>query len=98
MKQWLPEQLETVSCDLCGAASAQSKYKRGDGMTVIQCPQCGLAFQNLRVRASSFKAAREFQGQIQIHVLMNPSKLKIYDNQAVNIMYDIIFPVRIFTR
>lgn len=51
MKQWLPEQLETVGCDLCGAASAQSKFKRGDGMTVVQCPQCGLAFLSPRPRA-----------------------------------------------
>ena len=45
---WLPEELEGVRCDFCGSEEASEKIVRLDGMQVIECAVCGLAYLNPR--------------------------------------------------
>jgi SAM-dependent methyltransferase len=45
---WLPDELETVACDLCHRHTSRPLHVRPDGLTVVQCPDCGLAYLNPR--------------------------------------------------
>lgn len=48
MKEWLPEELEAITCDFCGSHEVCAEYARGDGMRVVECLICGLAYLNPR--------------------------------------------------
>ena len=48
MKKWLPEELEEIPCDFCGARETAKQFIRKDGMRVVECAQCGLAYLNPR--------------------------------------------------
>lgn len=50
MKKWLPEELITVCCDSCGSTGSSSEFVRADGMLVVECANCGLAYLNPRPR------------------------------------------------
>jgi len=52
MKRWLSEELETVVCDFCGCDEYSLKYLRKDGMNVVECKTCGLAFLNPRPKSA----------------------------------------------
>jgi cyclopropane fatty-acyl-phospholipid synthase-like methyltransferase len=51
MATWQTGELEQVSCDSCGHSSPKSVIVRPDGLTVCECPVCGLAFLNPRPTA-----------------------------------------------
>lgn len=42
------EELEAVPCDLCGAERGQELFVRPDGMRVVECAACGLAWLSPR--------------------------------------------------
>jgi SAM-dependent methyltransferase len=44
------DELEEVPCDLCGGATTRFVVTRPDGMRVVECPSCGLAFLSPRPR------------------------------------------------
>jgi SAM-dependent methyltransferase len=46
--KWLPEELEAVHCDSCRRTDFATKYERPDGLTVVECKNCHLAFVNPR--------------------------------------------------
>src|SRR5262245_53814835 len=48
---WRKEELEYVTCDLCGSHELQALYTRPDEMLVAECKDCGLAFLNPRPKA-----------------------------------------------
>jgi 2-polyprenyl-3-methyl-5-hydroxy-6-metoxy-1,4-benzoquinol methylase len=50
MKKWLPEELEEIACDFCGSREISREFIRADGMRVVECAICGLAFLNPRPR------------------------------------------------
>lgn len=50
MRKWLEKELEHVACDYCGQKHENHTYTRRDGMTVVECPLCGLAYLNPRPR------------------------------------------------
>lgn len=50
MKRWLPEELEEIPCDFCGSRDISREFIRADGMRVVECAVCGLAFLNPRPR------------------------------------------------
>ena len=45
---WQEEGLEYVPCDLCGSLELRPLYTRPDGMIVVECANCALAFLNPR--------------------------------------------------
>jgi 2-polyprenyl-3-methyl-5-hydroxy-6-metoxy-1,4-benzoquinol methylase len=51
MKKWLPEELEEIPCDFCGSREISREFIRADGMHVVECAKCGLAYLNPRARA-----------------------------------------------
>ncbi len=51
MKKWLPSELEEIPCDYCGSNDIARVFIRGDGMRVVECAGCGLAFLNPRPKA-----------------------------------------------
>lgn len=48
MRKWDSKELELVKCDFCGADEFCAEYTRGDGMRVVECAICGLAYLNPR--------------------------------------------------
>lgn len=48
---WRPEQLEEVPCDSCGGSNTRPVVTRPDGMRVVECAHCGLAYLNPRPKA-----------------------------------------------
>jgi SAM-dependent methyltransferase len=48
MANWTQDQLEDVACDLCGSRRTSREFQRADGMRVVECAGCGLAFLNPR--------------------------------------------------
>lgn len=46
--KWLPEELEDVFCDYCKSHEYSDTFKRTDGMRVVECAVCGLAYLNPR--------------------------------------------------
>jgi SAM-dependent methyltransferase len=48
MRKWSPKELEEVSCDFCGSLDVLKEFTRTDGMHVVECARCGLAFLNPR--------------------------------------------------
>src|SRR6266705_2555478 len=40
--------LEFVTCDLCGGAKAKTVVRRPDGLSAVECLDCGLCFLNHR--------------------------------------------------
>lgn len=48
MRKWDSKELELVKCDFCGAHEFCAEYLRGDGMRVVECAICGLAYLNPR--------------------------------------------------
>lgn len=42
--KWHSEDLETVSCDLCGSSSVRHIFGRDDGLNAVECSECGLCF------------------------------------------------------
>lgn len=48
MKKWLSEELEEIPCDFCGTLDVAKEFIRKDGMRVVECAQCGLAYLNPR--------------------------------------------------
>jgi 2-polyprenyl-3-methyl-5-hydroxy-6-metoxy-1,4-benzoquinol methylase len=48
---WKNEELEYVTCDLCGSRELQALYTRSDEMLVAECKDCGLAFLNPRPKS-----------------------------------------------
>lgn len=50
MSRWNTSDLESVVCDYCGERSSRPVMRRPDGLTVCECPRCGLAFLNPRPR------------------------------------------------
>lgn len=46
--RWRPEQLQPVSCDYCGKNDTRELFVRPDGMRVVECCGCGLAFLSPR--------------------------------------------------
>ena len=51
MRKWLPEELEEIPCDFCGSREVAREFIRADGMRVVECAICGLAYLNPRPRA-----------------------------------------------
>lgn len=51
MRKWLPEELEEIPCDFCGSREVSCEFIRADGMRVVECAVCGLAYLNPRPRA-----------------------------------------------
>jgi len=51
MRKWDADELEHVTCDCCGASDAARQFTRADGLRVVECAQCGLAFLNPRPRS-----------------------------------------------
>jgi len=50
VNSWQAGELEYVLCDHCGAECRTARYTRGDGMAVVCCGNCALAFLNPRPR------------------------------------------------
>lgn len=50
MKKWSSEELIAVCCDNCGSAEHSLEFVRADGMLVVECANCGLAYLNPRPR------------------------------------------------
>lgn len=48
MKKWLPDELEEIPCDFCGSMEVSGSFMRADGMRVVECGMCGLAYLNPR--------------------------------------------------
>jgi 2-polyprenyl-3-methyl-5-hydroxy-6-metoxy-1,4-benzoquinol methylase len=48
MKSWRPEELEEIGCNHCGSREVAVEYVRKDGMRVVECAVCGLAYLNPR--------------------------------------------------
>jgi 2-polyprenyl-3-methyl-5-hydroxy-6-metoxy-1,4-benzoquinol methylase len=48
---WRAEELEYVTCDLCGSRELHALYTRPDEMLVAECKDCGLAFLNPRPKS-----------------------------------------------
>src|SRR5205814_307203 len=48
---WHSDELEQVSCDLCGHDNRQVLFVRPDGMQVVECVDCCLAYLNPRPKA-----------------------------------------------
>jgi 2-polyprenyl-3-methyl-5-hydroxy-6-metoxy-1,4-benzoquinol methylase len=46
----MPEELEEVPCDFCGSRGISYEFIRADGMNVVECAVCGLAYLNPRPR------------------------------------------------
>ncbi|MBT0666178.1 methyltransferase domain-containing protein [Geobacter pelophilus] len=62
---WKPEEMESVACDFCGTSNSSRKFSRGDGMSVVECRLCGLAYLQPRPRKeyiSRFYDADYFTG------------------------------------
>jgi len=51
MHKWTAEELEEVSCDSCGSRDVAREFVRQDGLRVVECAACGLAFLNPRPRS-----------------------------------------------
>lgn len=47
---WKPEELEKISCAFCGSRTEKHRFTRPDGMRVVECEQCGLAYLDPRPR------------------------------------------------
>jgi 2-polyprenyl-3-methyl-5-hydroxy-6-metoxy-1,4-benzoquinol methylase len=47
---WHPGDLESIPCDLCKRFETRDLFRRPDGMQVVQCVNCGLAYLNPRSR------------------------------------------------
>src|SRR4051812_43924075 len=45
---WAAEDLEQISCDLCAGSESHDLYRRPDGLQVVECVSCKLAFLNPR--------------------------------------------------
>ena len=45
---WQPEELHEVNCDLCGSNDFFFVIQRADGLNVVECLRCRLAFLNPR--------------------------------------------------
>ena len=70
MHKWLEGELEYVPCDYCARQNVHPTYKRRDGMLVVECPLCGLAYLNPRPRAElihRFYEKTYFDGTAQHH-------------------------------
>ncbi len=52
---WRSDQLEPVTCDSCGNTAAQQVIIRPDGMCVVECDACGLAYLNPRPKADQIR-------------------------------------------
>ena len=52
---WLPYQLEEVPCDSCGRTESRQVIIRPDGMCVVECTTCGLAYLNPRPKADQIR-------------------------------------------
>ena len=48
MKKWISADLEEIVCDFCGSRNIKQEYMRRDGLRVVECAHCGLAFLNPR--------------------------------------------------
>ncbi len=62
---WNPDELEKVPCDSCGGREARQSFVRADGMLVVECAVCGLAYLSPRPLAdfiSRFYEADYFTG------------------------------------
>jgi 2-polyprenyl-3-methyl-5-hydroxy-6-metoxy-1,4-benzoquinol methylase len=46
--KWQRQDLREVGCDNCGSNSIEREYWRADGMRVVECAGCGLAYINPR--------------------------------------------------
>jgi 2-polyprenyl-3-methyl-5-hydroxy-6-metoxy-1,4-benzoquinol methylase len=51
MTAWSVNELETVACDHCDDRQPATVITRPDGLTVVECPVCGLAYLNPRPTA-----------------------------------------------
>jgi 2-polyprenyl-3-methyl-5-hydroxy-6-metoxy-1,4-benzoquinol methylase len=51
MSRWSLDELERVACDHCGDRNPRAVITRPDGLTVCECPRCGLAYLNPRPTA-----------------------------------------------
>ena len=47
---------EEVGCDLCGSDKSKNIFKRPDGLCVVECDVCGLAYINPRPKNSELVA------------------------------------------
>jgi SAM-dependent methyltransferase len=45
---WRRDELMTIPCDLCGSGQSRPLFRRADGLNVVECARCGLAFINPR--------------------------------------------------
>lgn len=52
---WHPSQLEEVPCDSCGRTTSKQVIIRPDGMRVVECTTCGLAYLNPRPKADQIR-------------------------------------------
>jgi 2-polyprenyl-3-methyl-5-hydroxy-6-metoxy-1,4-benzoquinol methylase len=50
MRKWLLEELEEIPCDCCSTREVAREFIRADGMRVVECAACGLAYLNPRPR------------------------------------------------
>ncbi len=55
MKKWLSEELEEIPCDFCGSSGVARQFIRADGMRVVECAVCGLAYLNPRPKPDFIK-------------------------------------------
>lgn len=91
MKKWLPEELEEIPCDFCGGRDVAGEFKRADGMRVVECATCGLAFLNPRPKpefisrfyeADYFTGAAADRGEGGLRCSLDPSSALTADNQG----------------
>jgi len=47
---WLPDEVESAPCDLCGGEDVKPVIVRPDGMQVVECASCGYAWLDPRPR------------------------------------------------
>jgi SAM-dependent methyltransferase len=82
MKKWLPEELEEIPCDVCGSTEVCREFMRADGMRVVECATCGLAYMTPRPKpefipkfyeADYFTGAAAERGEGGLRCDINPS-------------------------
>jgi SAM-dependent methyltransferase len=92
MKKWLPEELEEIPCDFCGTREVVKQFIRKDGMRVVECAQCGLAYLNPRPKpefiprfyqADYFTGAAAERGEGGLRCNLDPTPIEQKPNSRV---------------
>jgi len=99
MKRWLPEELEEIVCDFCGSSEISQEFIRADGMRVVECAICGLAFLNPRPHAALipefykddyFTGASANRGEGGLKLNLDVSTSEISENKSSPRVIEII--------